>query len=322
MAGFLLPLIPVLLGLAALWAGATLALGGASRMQWRPSAIRRGLGVFVSGVGTILPEFWIALATALMLSATAGWGGLVAGTVVGSVLARVTLVLGGAILLGTLRPGRVPLDVASPILLAATGAVIWMGWDGTLGRTDGMIMLAGWLTHHVWRHRRAYAHAPEGTPPSKSPVSGGPRVSDGVVIVTGLAILAVGAWWVAASGLALSETWGTDPLVVGLLLLGIGASLPELVLSVNAGAGGPTEVSSVSVLRSGTVGLLLPLGAASVATPLELPPGTAMVDLPVLAFIVAVLWGYARMRRPLGRAGGVLLLGCFLGYALARLIVV
>src|SRR5690606_30122937 len=108
------------------------------------------------------------------------------------------------------------------------------------------------------------AHTPEGTPPSPAP--GGQRVPDGAVIVTGLAILAVGAWWVAASGLALSEAWGTDPLVVGLLLLGIGASLPELVLSVNAGAGGSTEVSSVSVLRSGTVGLLLPLGAASVAT--------------------------------------------------------
>jgi len=316
MVGFALPLFAVLVGLAGLWVGTTTALEGAARMQRSEGVLERGAGVFLSGIGTILPELWIAAAAAVALTGHPGWSLLVAGTVVGSVLARVTLVLGGAILLGTLRPGRIPLDVASPILLAATGAVAWMGWDGMLTRLDGIFMLCGWLTHHVWRHHKAYTHPAEGGPaPARA-------LPDAVVIALGLLAVAGAGWWVGGRGLSLAGAWSVDPLVVGLLLLGVGASLPELVLSVSAVAGGTTEVSSVSVLRSGTVGLLLPLGVASVIAPVELPPGTAMVDLPALALIVSVLWAYARTGKPLGRAGGLILLGCFLGYAVARMVVV
>lgn len=307
-----LPLLGVLLGLAALWVGTALALRGASRMSGRRTAAEVVVGLTVLGVGTALPELGVAVAGLASAVPTDGVAGLIVGTVVGSVLARATLVLGLARLTGTAQASASPDTRRAPMLLVAILAVWILSLDGTLGRVDGALLVTAWGVRHVIRVRAAF-------PDARDTDSDTPLLPDAFLMGLGGLVVAGAAWWLIGQGLALADGWAVSPLVIGLLVLGTGTSLPELVFALSAATRGRAGLSPGSVLATGTVGLLLPLGLVGLFSPLTVAAATLRADLPALAIPMVVLGIWERRGGPLTRRRALLLVLYFLAFALLRM---
>jgi cation:H+ antiporter len=312
MAEPVLSLIPVLLGLGGLWVGTALTLRGALRMSGRNSSWEVVVGLTVLGIGTALPEVGIAVGGAVGDPGTAGLSGLIVGTALGSVLARATLVLGIGALIGAAAPEPASHPSHPPVVLAAIVLVGLLSLDGSLGAIDGGILVVAWIAYNTLRARSAFEDARD------SERAYG-LVPDAFLVALGLLLVAVAAWWVVPGAMDVSAGWGADPLLVGLLVLGVGASLPELVFAVSAATRGRSGLSSASVLSSGMVGVLLPLGLAATITPLEITADTLRLDLPALVFAVVGLWGWGRQRGKLTTPFAVALVVYFMVYALIRM---
>jgi cation:H+ antiporter len=308
-----LSLIPVLLGLGGLWVGTALTLRGALRMSGRTASWEVVVGLTVLGIGTALPEVGIGLGGAVGGQDTAGISGLIVGTALGSVLARATLVLGIAALIGAAAPEPASHPSHPPVVLAAIVLVGLLSLDGYLGAIDGGILVVAWIAYNTLRVRSAV-----------EPTRGTERVHglvpDAFLVALGISLVAVAAWWVVVpSAMTLSAGWGADPLLVGLLVLGVGASLPELVFAVSAATRGRAGLSSTSVLSSGMVGVLLPLGLAATIMPLDITADTLRLDLPALALAILGLWGWGRRRGKLTPPFAAFLVVYFMTYALIRM---
>jgi cation:H+ antiporter len=314
MSGSALPLLLMLAGLAGLWAGTVLMLRGAHRMTGPSGGWSLPVGLTVLTVGTALPELGIVGAVAWTARGDPSSSGLIMGTVIGSLLARATIVLAFARLLGAVdqdqdsgRRRSMPSLALGLILVAA------LGFDETLSSGDGAVLCVVWLVHHI-AHLRTHRPLAASAPPSHG------RLAGAAVVAAGLLVVAVSGWGVGKQGLVLSEQWGVAPLVVGLLVLGLGASLPELLHGVGAALGGAPALSVVRVLDRGLVGLLIPLGLAALLSPVHIDPEVYDVDLPALGLVVGLLtlWRYRGVQPT--RSAAVVLLGYFMGYALLRIL--
>lgn len=308
-----LPLLPVLLGLAALWVGTAVALRGASRMSGRDTAWEVVVGLTVLGVGTALPEVGVTAAALASATPMGPLSGLIIGTVLGSVLARATLVLGLARLTGTAEARAAPHETRAPVLVTTIAAVWVLSSDGSLGRLDGALLLAAWAALQTMRTRGGVNRV-------RGTASGTPLLPDAFLVALGGVILAGAAWWIVPDVLALADVWAVSPLVIGLLLLGTGTSLPELIFALSAATRGRVALSPASVLATGTVGLLLPLGLAGLVSPLHVEVLTLRVDLPALAIPAVVLWAWERRATTLTSRRALLLVLYFLAFALLRML--
>ena len=312
MADSILPLTLVLLGLGGLWVGAALALRGALRMSGRETRREVLFGSLVLGIGAALPEVGIGIVGAGWGSHAAGVSGLIVGTAIGSVLARATLVLGIAVLIGAADDEGGALPSRPPVVLTAVLLIGMLAMDGALTRPDGIVLLVAWLVYTVLRMRAG--PKPEA---ASQPVYG--LLPDAVLIGFGVLLVAAAAWLVVPAGQALAAGWGASPLLVGLLILAVGASIPELVFALSAATRGHAGLSAGYVLRIGTVGLLLPLGLAAVIAPIVVQRDVLRADLPALALAVLGLWSWGREREAVPRWLGAVLVVYFMAYALIRM---
>ncbi|MEX2467793.1 MAG: hypothetical protein WD995_12855 [Gemmatimonadota bacterium] len=312
MADFVFPLTPVLLGLVGLWIGTAIAIRGALRMRGREASWEVIVGLTVLGLATALPEMGIAALGAGWEADPSAVSGLIVGTAVGSVLARSTLVLGSAALMGATAPDKPRNGSRPPVVLGAIALLALLAIDGTLGVVDGVVLVVAWATYNTLRVRAAYAR-------SKGSEGQYGLLPDAFLVVLGILIVATTAWFVVPRGLSLAEGWGTDPLLVGLLVLGVGASLPELVFALSAATRGHATLSADSVLAAGPVGVLLPLGLAALIAPLAVATDTLRIDLPGLAVAVLALWLWGRRRSEVTTGMAAALLLYYMAFALLRM---
>jgi cation:H+ antiporter len=308
----LVRLIPILLGLAALWVGAGLVLHAAARMGSRTPRWELIVGLTLAAIAPVLPEIGISLAVAASEASAEAVSGLVLGTVLGSVLARSTFVLGCGGLLRVTRPQRPEATTRPPLVLGAVALVALLSIDGSLGPVDGGVLLTLGLVSLARGVR------------TRAAVRTGPGARHGLlpdpfVIVSGLIVAGLAGWLLAPRALTLSGAWGIDPMLVGLLVLGVGASLPELVLAVNAATRGERELSASSVLANGTLGLLVPLGLAALIRPMGVDRLALLLDLPALGIVILCLWAWDRRGAQVVGARAAALLGAFLVYVIARM---
>lgn len=312
-------LIWVLFAVAGLWAGTALTLRGAVRMS-RASGIPETLiGMLVLGVGTNVPELGIALSGAASLARGVEASGIVVGSVTGSALAQVALIVGLAGMIApVIHPPNVMARAALPLVSAALllGA---LGVDGVIGRLDGLLLLVAFGAHVFVVLRRGGSfgvHSPD-------PVDYG-LLPAAVIAGSGLVVAGFFAHLVVAHGVALATAWGTSQTLVGLFIVGVGASLPELVLSVGAALRGRPGLSLGTAFGNATFDVLVPLGGAALLHPLAVAPGTIRLDLPALAVCTGMVLVLHRRTdatgpTPSDRRRAAALVAVFAIYALVRI---
>jgi cation:H+ antiporter len=305
----LLDFLSVLGGLALLVVGAAALVRGAAALAIRLGLTPLVVGLTVVAFGTSAPELVVSVDAALK-----GVGGIAVGNVVGSNVANVGLILALAAMVRPVPASPALLRRDVPVMIAVTAFVIVMLRDGRIGLIEGVLLVLGLVVYlgfsiYVARREQRAADAVA----AGLPVEKGPKWLDPVLAVAGLAVLIAGAELMVGGAVALAEDFGVSDALIGLTIVAIGTSLPELATSVVAAARGEGAIAAGNVVGSNVFNLLGILGCAAVLNPLD-APGIRPSDLAVMAAFSVVLVPLMLSGRRLVRAEGAVLLAAYVSY--------
>jgi len=307
-----LSIVSLVGGLIYLLIGADLLVRGAVALARRARVPPIVVALTVVALGTSLPELVVSVHAALT-----GYPGIALGNAVGSNIANVLLVGGGAaIIYPRANPGGSIRRDTSVMMLASVVLLVFC-LTGNLGLTTGVVFLVGLLAvmiPTVQEGVRAHYES-EGKAPMEIVLGlPGHRPVIFLFILTGLAFLPIGARLVVDAAVEIAVRAGISETVVGLTIIAFSTSLPELATTMVAAHKKETEVAIGTLVGSNTFNILAILGVAGVVAPggIRVPPLFSRLDLPVMLaaslFITILAW----TGRPLGRKAGILL---SMGYA-------
>ena len=314
---------------AALWfvAGLVLlALGGDSIVKGASGLAQRfGASPFIAGLllvafGTSLPE--------LAVNARAAWVGsqsLALGNAVGSNIANIGLTLGAAALAAPLVLRSRAVGPLLVWLLAMTAVTIGFGLDGVLSRSEGLLLLAGFVVMLVFLLLRGKREPAE----LQADIARFAETKPGLGLNlsrVAIAIVAMyfGAKWLVQSAPVVGLGLGMGPLVTGLLPVAIGTALPEMAAAVVAARRGQGDMVAGHVLGSSLFNLLVVLGGMAAFRPLPLPASFVQFELPAAFAFALVLFPMMRSQLEISRREGAVLLlafGAWLAWELLHLAV-
>lgn len=288
-------------GLALLFVGGEVlvrgALGLAARLGLPPVLV----GLTVVGFGTSMPELLVSLDAALR-----GTPEIALGNVVGSNIANILLILGVAALVWPIRTGDMGLRRDLSVMLAAAVALVPVFWLGEVGRGVGAALVAGLVLYLVAAFRGAKDIEAPVAPPMPLWASLG-------LAAAGLAGLLLGARFLVDGAVALARDWGVSEAFIGLTVVALGTSLPELATSLVAALRRQSGLAIGNVIGSNIFNVLGILGLTALVEPVPVAPRFVIVDLPVMVLVSLVLIALIRWRGGIGRIGGMAMLS---GYAL------
>ncbi|AOL94198.1 calcium/sodium antiporter [Porphyrobacter sp. LM 6] len=307
----------VLGGLVLLGLGGELLVRGAVGMAARLGISPLLAGLTIVGFGTSTPE----LATSVQ-AALAGSPGIAIGNVVGSNIANILFILGlsAVILPLSVNPASFTRDsiALGGSALLCTGAVLY----GFMGPAIGITLLAA-LVGYVWWAYKAesavpcpegdrHVHEAEDRPP---PPNTGPVVLAGMIIA-GLALAIVGAGWLVDGATVLASAAGVSETVIGLTVVAVGTSLPELIACIVAVVRKHEDVALGNIVGSNIYNILGILGITSVISPIAVPAEIAAVDIWVMLGVTALLLVQLRSGWKLSRLEGAVLVALYIGYTI------
>lgn len=298
-------------GLVILVVGAEFLIRGAVRLARRFGVSPFVIGLTLVGFGTSAPELVVNLS-----AAASGATDLAVGNVVGSNIANVGLILGLAAVIRPLAAHLRLLKVEIPILLGVSLLFWFLSVDRDVSRLDGILFLVGFVGMMVLMVRAARGEAPEVKAEigSQTAEYAAAPWAAGLYVVIGLGGLVGGAELMVRAAVDLATGLGVSQAVIGLTVLAVGTSLPELAATASAAYRGHSDIAVGNVVGSNLFNVLLILGTTAVIRPLPVADSIARVDLPVMVgfavLLAAVIGNGLRVHR---WEGGVLLVA-YTGY--------
>ncbi|MCJ8169987.1 calcium/sodium antiporter [Atopomonas sediminilitoris] len=274
-------------GLVLLVAGAEVLVRGAARLAATFGIPPLVIGLTVVAFGTSAPE--------TAVSVQAAWndsGDIAIGNVIGSNIANVLLILGATALVIPLLVSKQLIRIDLPIMLAASVLVYLLGLDGQLSRLEGAILFAGVVAYSAFqvikgrRDSAAEQANDDEFAEEFGQVSQGRWgwLKDALFIVLGLVMLVGGSQFLVEGAVQLARLWGLSELVIGLTVVAIGTSLPELATSIMAAFKGERDIAVGNIVGSNIFNLLCVLGLASLVAPSPIPVAANALsfDFPVM----------------------------------------
>jgi cation:H+ antiporter len=308
-------------GALLLYFGAEWFVGGASELALSLRVPRLLIGLTVVAYGTSAPEVVVGV------EAVAGGHGEVAlANVIGSNIANIGLILGCAALI---RPARVDGALRRrelPVLILSTALLPLLLLDGTVTRFEAGLLLAIALTYTGWMVRVARTSASIAAAKrdaraasEAADIAGAPGRRSGTLraVVTttiGLGVLLVGGNQFVVGAVALAQSFGMSERLVGLTIVAIGTSLPELVTSIIAARRGHSDLAVGNVVGSNIFNVLLCLGAACAVGRLVVPLEAVARDLVALGLMTGLAAFFIRTERTISRIEGGIMLALYIAF--------
>ena len=295
-------------------AGGVILLGGADllvRGSVKIADIMRLSALFVGlvivALGTSLPELAVSVASGCM-----GKDDIALGNVVGSNIANVFLILGLSAILCGISVNRQVLRFDLPVMLASSMVLAAAAGDGTIDIWEGALFFAAFVLYISISYRRGKSNAPCAPGAPEKRATG--LIKPSLFLAVGL-VGVVGGAYVAVSGAAmLARAWGVGELIIGLTVVALGTSLPELATSIVAAAKRQGDIAVGNVVGSNIANILCIVGLSALASGKEglAVQQTILVrDLPVMLLVMAVCFVVCVTGRKVSRWEGLFLL---LGY--------
>ncbi len=301
-------------GVGVLYFGAEWLVRGSARLAASLGVSPIVVGLTVVSMGTSAPE--------LVISVVASLGGnpdLAIGNVMGSNLANVGLVLG---ISAILRPLKVSTRVVTrevAVMIFITVALLPLIWNSHLGRLEGLALvtlLVFYLTFVLRTSKTEGAGALNEYGEAATPVEGGLSsrtiARDLAFILLGVAGLVLGAFAIRQSAVALAEALGISELVIGLTLVSIGTSLPELATCAVAALRHQADIAVGNILGSNIFNIAGVLGVTSIISPLDFSTEVLRLEFPAVVVITVLMVPIVRHRLVIRRREGVVLLSAYL----------
>ena len=337
----IIDIILFLLGLLILYYGAEWLIRGASGIALDYGIRPVVVGLTVVALGTSMPEFLVNFVAAL-----GGDHHLALGNIIGSNISNVALILGASALVLPITVTPQILRKEYPMMLATMFVFFGLSLDGTISRYDGTFLVTclfafiGYLLYDAQNSVAAKqlveemegvsaddpdlaaAHGESETSgaernPEEEVVAASPHdsLAKKVLFVVGGTIgLAIGAHFMVDSAVDIAERMGISQIVIGLSIVAIGTSLPELAASMVGAIKSEADLSVGNILGSNLLNVLFVVGTVSIVSPLDVEPSTLTIHFPVMLGICAMLLPIAWTRFEITRVEGGVLLATFLCY--------
>lgn len=307
----LLAIIAMIIGIALLVYSADYFIEGASTLALRFGMPKLLVGMLVIGIGTSAPEIVVSV-----LSALNGSPGLALGNAYGSNITNITLVLGTTALISPLFIQKSLVKGDFLILLAVTTLAIVQLLDGQVSRLDGVILLLGlaiFLIFQIYMAKLGKADNDD------LPNMVGFKLSVSLAkLIGGLVVLVLSSRLVVWGAVELAKIAGLSELVIGLTIVAVGTSLPELVSSIIAAKKGEDEMALGNVIGSNIFNTLAVVGVPAIIAPMLVAKEVISRDMVVMAGVTILLFVLClfavRAGQKLGRGVGAVLLSIFIAY--------
>lgn len=304
-----------LLGLAALVVGAEALVRGASRLavSWGISPLVVGLTVVA--FGTSAPEMAVSVDAAL-----SGTADIALGNVVGSNIANVLLILGLSALIAPLVVHEQIIRQEIPIMIGASLIVVAMALDGMIGRVEAallFLLVVAYTVFLVVQSRRASQAASDEFAGEISRARWDRHWAVQVAMVfVGLGLLVLGANWLVDAAVAVARVMGISDLVIGLTVVAVGTSMPEIATSLIAAWRGQRDIAVGNVVGSNIFNLLAVLGAAGLVSEsgLGVPDAARNFDLWVMLAVAFACLPILLTGREIARWEGAVFIAYYAAY--------
>jgi cation:H+ antiporter len=309
--------LAILTGLVLLTRSADRFVDGASGLALNLGVSPLIIGLTIVAFGTSAPE--------MLVSAMSAWNGnteLAIGNAIGSNIANIGLVLGLTALITPLAVHSHTLRRELPLMLSVMLISLLLLWDGDLSRLDGAVLFGGLVLLILWTVHIGRNPHPE-DPLSKEFADEIAETTTPArswwILISGLVLLLIAARLLVWGAVGVAESFGVSDLVIGLTVVAIGTSLPELAAAIAAARKGEHDIAVGTVLGSNLFNILGVLGIAGVIGPSGFAPAVLIRDLPLMIGLSVVLYfmarGISRSHLPtISRWEGGILLATFIAY--------
>ena len=308
--------------IAEIIAGVLLLIWGADRFVHGAAATARNLGVAPLLIGltvvafaTSAPEILVAI-----VAAAQGQTDLAVGNAIGSNIANIGLVLGIVAIIRPIEMTSATLRREMPALLAVSLLTVSLFLDSYLSRVDGFVLLTGLLIVMVWLVRLGTRSSVSDSMTAEYDAEiprDMPMKTAIIWLIIGLATLLVGADFMVDGAIEIARALGVTELVIGILLVALATSLPELAVSLVSALKGEYGLALGNIVGSNTFNSLAVIGIAAIIHPAALPPSVLSLHIFVLVAFTLVLFAMTYDydgKGHISRLEGIALLVAFLAY--------
>ena len=318
----ILDIVYILLGLALLVKGGDYLVDGSVAIAKRAKLSEMVIGLTVVGFGTSMPELLVSAQSAWM-----GNSGIAIGNVVGSNISNIALILGLTSIVNVIPAQKITLRIYLPFMLLSFVLFVAIAMTGSVGRVAGVIgvlMLICFVSYQVRQSRKANkakeAIAKENPEANEDAEPMALWKAILLVIVSFLAMV-FGANILVEGASNIARLLGVTDRIIGLTIVAIGTSLPELFSSVMAAVKGKTDMAIGNIIGSGTFNILCVIGVSSIITPIMGTNIGFAFDYALMIFLGVLLWLFLRSKHLLERWEGFVLTAIYIAY-LAKTIII
>lgn len=310
------PLALLLLGLAAIAWSTRIVVDNAVEVARHHRVSDFFIGVVVLAVGSDLPELVVSLDAALRQLGDQETDNLIIGNAIGSCFGQLGLALGLAGLMGRLSMARPRLVRHGAILLAATGLLALVGLDGQVHKAEATVLVLAFVGYLYFVLQEEGMMSGRHEMKAVEPPEGNGLLGYWIRLLIGIAAVVLSAEIIVEEAMALAVLWGVDQSLIGITIIGVGTSLPEVVIAVVAVAKGRAGLSVGNLIGSNTLDTLLPIGLTALIVPVDFPRTILAFDLPMLIGLTLLALLLLYRRRGVQWPEGLLILGVYGAYLL------
>lgn len=274
------------------------------------------IGMVIIGFGTSAPEMVVSA-----LAASQGNPGLALGNAYGSNITNIALILGITALISPIIVSSQVLRKELPILTLVTAIAAWQVWDGEITRLDAFVLLgilAALMSWTIWQGMQKKPDSLAGEIEQELDVRTMPIRMAAFWLVVGLTLLIVSSRILVWGAVEIAQGFGISDMIIGLTVVAVGTSLPELASSVIAARKGEHDIALGNIIGSNLFNTLAVVGVAGAIHPMTVGPEVFSRDMMVMAALTVSLfvlgYGVRNRQRRINRYEGAALLACYIGY--------
>ncbi|HLT71880.1 MAG TPA: calcium/sodium antiporter [Cyclobacteriaceae bacterium] len=313
-------LVVFLSGLVVIVVGAELLLRGASRTAAQLGVRPMVIGLTVVSVATSLPELAVGI-----VATKEGSGSLAIGNIAGTNIFNILFILGLSAAIRPLPLKHMSLRLDVPVMIAAAVAIVVMSLDGELGRIDGILLVMAAVVYYIAivrlsRRERAKMRKEYAEEYSESVLLGRKNfwsfMGSILFLLVGIALTIFGADLMVSGAVDIARLLGVSDAIIGLTIVAIGTSAPELATTMVATIKDDRDVAVGNLVGSSISNILLILGVVCVVAPqgLEVSRDILMIDLPLAAAVAIACYPVFRSGQRVSRTEGIVFLSLYILY--------
>jgi cation:H+ antiporter len=299
----------LVVGLVLLILGAEILVRGAATLAVAAGITPVVIGLTVVAFGTSAPELAVSLQSSL-----SGRADIALGNVIGSNIANILLILGIAGMIAPLAVTRQLIRIEVPVMIVASFLLLGLTRNGVISTAEGVLLVACLVGYLVVQFRLGRTGGEE---PSTITSRGGWPLAVGLVF-GGLVLLVLGSRWLVEGAVAIATAFGVSQLVIGLTVVAIGTSLPEIATTVLATIRGERDMAVGNVIGSNIFNIMSILGISAIVAPGGIPVARAAItfDLPVMVAVAVATLPIVVTGQRIGRSEAAFFLAYYGAYLL------